>query len=618
MNNDHHETTFPASRAWRVLSLALGWAATTCAVLAAPAVTRSESVTINLINRMVDRGLLSRDDAIDLLQQAENDAASARAEAAATQAALARLEAAQGSPAIAANSPASPTARAETASSASRAATPAPAATDQDVVRVTYVPEVVKRQIRDDVTQEILAQQRAEHWSTPRALPDWVTRYTLFGDVRLREEALFFPAGNNNTGAFPNFNAINSGAPFDVTGTLFSPQNNVDRDRNRLRVRTRLGADIDLEDNFSTGVRIATGESKSPVSTNQSLGASGGNFTKYSLWLDRAFVRYNWLLDENDSVQFLGGRFDNPFLATSMIFDDDLGFDGLAAQAILNGKIGRTQQKITLGAFPLFSSALDFATNQPAKFKSQDKWLLGAQVAHFWGDPGVVAVNVAASYYYFYNVEGRKSSPFVPVTSADNGDTDETRPSFAQTGNTYFPLRDITPSPLNNFGTTNQWQYFGLAAPFRELVLTSKIDFNKYAPSVQTSLTAEWVKNLAFHRRRIAREAVNNLGPGGLGDFVGGDTGWNLELKIGRAAIAAPRDWNVTLGYRYLETDATLDGLTDSDFGNGGTNLKGFTLGGSFALTRNVWLTARWLSATSIAGPTYKNDTLQFDFNGKF
>ena len=102
-----------------------------------------------------------------------------------------------------------------------------------------------------------------------------------------------FRSGNDNTGAFPNFNAINTGPPFDITGTTFSPQLNVDQDRARLRLRLRFGAAADLGDNFTAGLRIATGENNSPVTTNQSLGvannAQGGNFSKYAIWLDRGF-----------------------------------------------------------------------------------------------------------------------------------------------------------------------------------------------------------------------------------------------------------------------------------------------------------------------------------------
>ena len=56
-----------------------------------------------------------------------------------------------------------------------------------------------------------------------------------FGDVRGRYEGIYYADNNDNTGAFPNFNAINTGSPFDVTGSVFSPQNNVDRDRQRER-----------------------------------------------------------------------------------------------------------------------------------------------------------------------------------------------------------------------------------------------------------------------------------------------------------------------------------------------------------------------------------------------
>ncbi len=545
----------------------------------APApIPRSQNLTINLIRRLVQRGVLSQADADDLMKLAEQDTAAAQAGAAATSAA-------------------NPTA-------------PATTPANDDTVRVTYVPQFVRNQIRDEVKQEVLAQARDERWAAPRSFPEWVSRYTLFGDIRLRGEALFYPAGNDNTGAFPNFNAINTGSPFDVTGTVFSPQNNVDRDRQRERLRARFGADIDLGEGYTAGARIATGENSSPVTTNQSFGASGG-FGKYAIWLDRAFLKYrtaNWSVS--------AGRFDSPFFASQMVFDEDLGFDGVAGQM----KFSRGENLkpfATVGAFPVFNSALNFSSIQPAKFKSQDKWLLGGQVGTDWQIKPGLSAKVAAAYYYFDNVEGKLSSPFTPVTAQDNGDTDETRPAFAQTGNTYFPLRNIVPNVLNNFGTINQFQYFGLATPFYELVLNGRVDYSGFEPML-VSLSGEWVNNLAFHRGAVRRKAVNNLGPGGAGDFAGGNNGWNLEFRVGSAALTQRGDWNASLGYRYLESDAVVDGFTDSDFGNGGTNLEGFMLGGSYALSQRTWVSLRWLSASSIAGPRYKNDILMFDFNGKF
>jgi len=579
---------FDCSRVLR-LRTALVLLSSACVPLAFAAdtvtpITRSQDLTLNLIRRLVQRGVLPQSDADDLIKLAEADTAAAKAEAA--------------------DAPAR-------AAATTVATTPPPAA--PDTVRVTYVPEFVKKQLREEVKQEVLAQAREERWAAPRSLPDWVSRYTFFGDFRLRYERIAYPTGNDNTGAFPNFNAINTGSPFDVAGTLFSPQNNVDRERNRFRIRGRFGADIDLGEGFTSGLRLATGENTSPVTTNQSLGATNGNFSKYPIWLDRAFVKYQ----PADVASVSVGRFPNPFFApTELMFDDDLGFDGGVAQR----KFTLTESVkpfATIGAFPVFNSALNFANNAPAKFKSQDRWLFASQVGTTLTLNRDLTAKIAAAYYYFYNVQGKLSTPFTPVGAQDNGDTDETRPSYAQNGNTYFPLRDIVPGPLNNFGTTGQWQYFGLAAPFHDLSFTGRLDYDGFEP-YRVSLVGEWVNNLAFDRGAIRRRAINNLGRGGVGDFAGGGTGWQAEVRFGRAALAKRGDWNTFLSYRHTETDAVIDGFVDSDFGNGGTNVKGFVLGGSLSLSARTWLTVRWLSATNIAGPTYKNDILHFDFNGKF
>ena len=123
---------------------------------------------------------------------------------------------------------------------------------------------------------------------------------------------------------------------------------------------------------------------------------------------------------------------------------------------------------------------------------------------------------------------------------------------------------------------------------------------------------------LAFSRSAIAAKAVNNLGPGGAGDFVGGGDAWMLGLKVGHAALDKSGDWNAGLVWRRVESDSVIDGFTDSDFGGGGTNLQGWSLSAAYALSRRVSLAARWMSADSIAGPAYKNDILQLDLTAKF
>ena len=509
------------------------------------------------------------------------------------------------------------------------AVTEEPPATD-DTVRVTYVPEVVQQRLREQVKQDVLDEAREEGWATPRAVPDWVNRFRFFGDLRIRYEGMRFPAGNDNTGAFPNFNAINVGAPFDTTGTVFSPQLNVDQDRTRFRLRARLGTALDLGDGFTGGMRIATGDSNSPVTESQTFGgaglAQGGNFSKYALWLDRAFLRYEagGLPDEDLMVTL--GRQDNPFLSTVMLWADDLGFDGLTGQGRL-GLGDSVTTFLTAGAYPVFNTDLNFATNQPAKFKSTDKWMYAAQLGVNIDLGESVVLKLAGAYYPFSGVEGRLSTPFVPFSAADAGDTDSTRPLFAQKGNTYMALRDITPvagdaaSGGNQNGTINQFQYFGLASKFRPLVADFRLEFNHWEP-FQIALTGEYVKNLAFNETATAAIAVNNRGAvtttDPQGAFLGTNTAWIAMLSVGDVALQKRWDWNVNLGYRNVGSDAMIDGFVDADFGGGGTNVKGMTFIGNLALSSRVWLSLRWMSAREVAGPQLKTDIFQFDVNGKF
>ena len=393
----------------------------------------------------------------------------------------------------------------------------------------------------------------------------------------------------------------------------------MDQNRNRFRLRARLGTEVDLDDGFTAGIRLATGNDDNPVTENQTFGgansAQGGDFSKYSLWLDRAFIKYD-LGDADKGLTITIGRFDNPFFSTPIIWADEIGLDGLAAQARYDIGGGVTPF-ITAGGFPVFNTDFNFATNNPSKFNSEDKYLYAIQAGADWKINHDFSAKMAAAFYDFESVEGQLSTPFTPLTATDQGNTDDTRPAFAQNGNTYMALRDIVPTAQNGFGTIDQFQYYGLATPFREAALTGRLDYNHFDP-FHVSLTGEFVTNTAFDRASIASKAVNNFGAGGV--YNGGPNAWIVNLKVGSAALEKRWDWNLGLNYRYVESDSVVDGFTDSDFGSplSGTNLKGYSIYGSLALNPRVWLYLRWMSADAIAGAPYKNDILQLDINTKF
>ncbi len=592
------------------------------AAASADASPSAANVTLHLIQLMVKRGLLTKSDAADLVKQAQKEASAAQV------AAAARPPQQTGSDADGMLNP-----------------PPAPAGGGgADSVDVAYVPQVVRNQIRDEVTADVMQQAREQGLTARSDVPDWVHRFRITGDIRTRFEDDNFPGGNG-VGEQTNFNAINTGAPFDVnTATQRSgliPTYNVDQERARLRLRARMGAEIDLTQGFTVGMRLGTGSDNQPVSENQTLGGvnsftqnQGGDFSKYEIWLDRAFLRYEWGGRPDADFSASVGRFDNPFFSSSMIWADDIAFDGVMVRGNFQVTNGVTPFAVA-GAFPVYNTDLNFGTNSNASgngYNSEDKWLYAAQGGANWVINKDFNFKGAVAFYDFEDVQGKVSDPisqdeFAAYGTSVNGDTDDSRPSFAQHGNTYIALRNVVLDPAlvapPNPTPTPIYEYFGLASKFQELAVTGQLDYSHFDP-FHISLLGEIVDNVAFDR-----SSIENSGPAVLpgpqnnnngSNFAGGNMGYNARLSVGHPTLERLWDWNLNLTYRYVESDAVVDGFTDADFGGylSGTNLQGFIVGGNLGITSHVWAGLRFLSSDAIAGPPLHEDTLQVDLNAKF
>ena len=666
----------------------------------------SENVTLNLINRLVQRGILTKDDAGDLIRQAQDDAKSAAQQAQTAQQAATQAAAAQ--------------------QMAVEAAAP-PQSDDQ--VSVSYVPEIVKAEMKDEIKRDVMAAAQAEGWNQPN-IPEWLSKFRPFMDFRFRYQGNYYPNSDSVTNSQEmldtlNFNAINTGQPLNMAqipgsyqqGAYYSaypglypsgifpipqsqnaalglpagqqyyypqqapgqtpPTYNTTQQREQMRIRFRFGADMNLGENFTSGFRIGTGQNGSPVSENQSLGLpgannQGGDFSSYAVWIDRAFLKYE-IGDNPDRMAALTfGRFDNPFFTpTTIMWANDIGFDGIAAQARYKVLKGVTPFA-TLGIFPYFNTDMNFPATSQSKVSSYDKYLYAGQVGIDWKITRDLSFKGSAGYYYFQNAQGQVSTPMVTPNQQTQGNTDDSRPSFAQRGNTYMELRNIqkvnaypttsdplVPAYVTNTSTANyvnnpdyaagnqvppapglvplpqyqnQYQYFGLITPFNILSANGRLEYRHWEPFV-VSVSGEWDNNLAFNKQSILGAGptpgadnnyndtlitgpVNNINSGG--SYNGGNNAWIAQFKIGSGALQKRWDWDFGVAYRYVESDAVIDGFCDSDFGGGGTNLKGWSVGGNLALSKNVFIGARWLNANAIAGPTYKLDILQLDINARF
>jgi hypothetical protein len=77
-------------------------------------------------------------------------------------------------------------------------------------------------------------------------------------------------------------------------------------------------------------------------------------------------------------------------------------------------------------------------------------------------------------------------------------------------------------------------------------------------------------------------------------------------------------DWQVYVGYKYVQADAVVDGYNDPDFHFGGTDAKGYLVGLLYGVGKNTYARLRWLSANSIDGPPLAWDVLQLDLIASF
>jgi hypothetical protein len=549
----------------------LGVAAALILALGAPAVPAADATTeqqsleevrntvINLLQALVDKGLITREQAQALVKQAQDKAA------------------------------------ADAAKNAQAAKE------EENAVRVPYVPQIVKdeiskqvaEEVKPQVVQSVVAEAKTERWGVPGALPDWISRVHPFGDFTLRGQADMYAADN---GLVLDYNGINAagGIGKDTNPYLDSTEN-----RDRMRLRARLGLEADLTPHLMTVIRLSTGSLTDPSSESPTLGDYG---QRLSVGFDQAFIRWNSSVPETlSALTAEGGRFDIPWYApTEMVYARDLQYEGLASTARLGFGTGgpdRSHVFLTLAAIPML---------EVPDLISEDKWLYGAQLGtnlRFFD--GGQHLHLAAAYYDFLHVQGVRNTP-------DSTLTNITAPAFIRYGNTVFDIsNNTTDSTVNLFALASQFRLIDVAA-------TYEFGFPRYT----FALTGEAVRNIGYNLAQVEALTQSTI-PSPQ------NRGYVAEASFGDPTVAQFGQWRARVGYRYVQADAVIDAWTDADFHGGGTNAAGYYLWIDVGLANNTWLRARYLSANEInangivePGPTgllrYGLDILQVDLNTRF
>ena len=346
-------------------------------------------------------------------------------------------------------------------------------------------------------------------------MPDWVTGYKLIGDFRGR------------------FDDVSTETPFPYASGKTPDNNNI-----RLRYRLRVGLLVNMKDDLQVGFRLGTDDNGkgadagtgNPLSNNSTL---QGNGSKKPIWVDAAYGKWTPINDGTWMLAVTIGKMDQPFQASSMLFDPDYTPEGAALQAIY--KINSKNSLVFNGA----AFVLD-------QVNTRGPFLYGAQAIWNANWTPKLGTSLGIATYDIANEQNIAISATGP------------NPYDSNLGNTIAG------------GSTGTFAY-----NFNPVVASGSITytldrFPLYPGAFPIKLTGEYMDN-------PAAPSASNQG------YWGGVT----FGKSGKKGT-----WDISYRYQYLEANAWWDQVVDDDnvaffpvatstFGNtavnaaGGTNIKG-------------------------------------------
>lgn len=335
------------------------------------------------------------------------------------------------------------------------------------------------------------------------------------GDLRYRLE---------NTRQDPENLATGIRAPFKAPDSASS--------RTRHLLRLRLGAEWNVNDEWTVGARVATALNGNPVSSNQGLSTG---YSKKDLWLDLAYFNYHPSAVKGLEIQ--GGKIENPFYTpgrTQLVWDVDLTPEGLALSYQTRKSLLPWELGVTAGYFMVDERPLDY-----------DAEMFGIQATARYNlrEDGLAGILAGLSYYDYVNAQG------YPLFYANNDNF----------GNS------LQLAVIN--GLANNGLY---AEDFNLLEVFAEIDFPVGKIPFQVFGDLVWnaaAKPNAFDNRNA-------------------DIGWATGLTVGKCSN--PGTWSLRYEYRDVERDAVVGAFTDSEFGGGGTNARGHLLAAQYMLAKNT------------------------------
>jgi len=214
--------------------------------------------------------------------------------------------------------------------------------------------------------------------------------FTFAGDFRLRDEPYF-------------------GGPISATNE--NATDTQDRDRERYRARFYINAK--LNEDFSGGLALASGDINDPISTNQT---ANQDFTRKPFYLDKAFINYN--PHQFAALTLVGGKFADPFYSTELTWDKDISPEGVAQKLEWKSDTWHVLRQFALIGFELpfgesarVNPVTTFTSNPPnallpyANDSVKQSVVYGGQIQTRWQLASWLSFTADEAFYNWHNAD---------------------------------------------------------------------------------------------------------------------------------------------------------------------------------------------------------------------
>lgn len=309
------------------------------------------------------------------------------------------------------------------------------------------------------------------------------------------------PAGGSAPGALPKGQPSKLAVNGDLRVRYESNFGRDDaRDRDRGVIRARIRATYAVNDHFTVGAALGTGDNDDPNSTDQTIGNFADDLT---VSLDQAYIRGTF-----GNLTLIAGKIPQSFVRTEMVFDGDVNPQGL--NAIYRMNLG--------GGASLKANGLYFLIDEATG--GEDSRMVGGQLQFESTNSGAAKFEFAAGYYDYR------------LSSLAGGDTGDFR--------------------------TNRFAAGKYLSDFNLLDLVGAVTFKPLGDQWPIRIVGDYVKNFGATTDQDTGYGVDILvGRGSkVGDFR---FGYGYAQVGVDAVLAAFSHDNTDLATNYLQHTALVD-----------------------------------------------------------